>query len=296
MWRLNYHLIDYLPTWFRDIVEFQAICETESEQYEALAETINSIADNFFFQTMDEGAVSMWEKVFYITPNPTAETLDFRRIRLLNRISMHPPFTLGFLYQKLDELIGKGKWTVSVDYPNYTLYIESSSENQQYATEVSYTIGKIKPAHIVFINRPLTVTGIMVDESVELGKTVWNYKLGSWGLGVNPFTSVQPEGVIVLPEMDTIQAAMLNDTATAISNNIATARVNGTIPITNIVKSTKGNTATIQYTVLPEQTTAVTQLELLNASGEVLTSSPVYVPMTDTVTFKHNIPVEEAIE
>lgn len=98
-----------------------------------------------------------------------------------------PPFTLGFLYQKLDEIIGKGLWSVTVDYPNYTLYIESSSESQQYFTEVLYTINKIKPAHIVFINKPLTITELTVDETVELTDLQWNYILGSWKLGEKPF-------------------------------------------------------------------------------------------------------------
>lgn len=168
MWEVNTNIIDYLPYWFRDILEYQEICDTESEQLSALADEMHAVADNFFFQTMDESAVNMWEQVLGIVPNPQTEDLDFRRFRVLNRLTTKPPFTLGFLYQKLDELIGPGLWTVTVDYPNYTLYIESSSENQNYFTEIAYTINKIKPAHIVFVNKPLTVTGITVDESVEL--------------------------------------------------------------------------------------------------------------------------------
>ena len=125
--KLNSNLYNYLPNWFREILDYQEICNTESERFEALADEINAVADNYFFQSMNAGAVSMWENIFNIIPNPSVETLEFRRFRVLNRISTKPPFTLGFLYQKLDELIGKGKWSVTVDYPNYNLYIESSS-------------------------------------------------------------------------------------------------------------------------------------------------------------------------
>lgn len=294
MWQLNSNICEYLPDWFREIVDYQALCKAESEQFELLAEEINQIADNFFFQTMDVSAVSQWEKVFDIIPNPATESLEFRRQRIINRISTRPPFTLGFLYQKLDQLIGQGKWTVDIDYPNYTLYIESSSENQQWATEVAYTIGKIKPAHIIYINKPLTVTGLLIDESVEQAQIVWNYRLGAWGLGINPFASLQSKGVIVVPAVDSIQAALLNDTATFVSSDVASARINGTIAITELVKSTNENTAVIQYTVTEEQTAVVTSLELLNAAGEVLTISPVYVPVTDNVVFKHNLPIKEA--
>lgn len=294
MWQLNSNVCEYLPDWFREIVDYQALCKAESEQFELLAEEINQIADNFFFQTMDVSAVSQWEKVFDIIPNPATESLEFRRQRIINRISTRPPFTLGFLYQKLDQLIGPGKWTVDVDYPNYTLYIESSSENQQWATEVAYTIGKIKPAHIVYINKPLTVTGLLIDESVEQTQIVWNYRLGAWGLGINPFASLQSKGVIVVPAVDSIQAALLNDTATFVASDVASARINETIAITELEKTTNENTAVIQYTVTEEQAAVVTSLELLNAAGEVLTTSPVYVPVTENVVFKHNLPIKEA--
>ena len=136
MWQVNSNIIEYLPDWFREILEYQEICKTETEQFKALAIEMHAVADNFFVQTMDESAVAMWEKIFGIVPNTITETLQFRRFRVLNRLTTKPPFTLGFLYQKLDEIIGKGLWTVTVDYPNYTLYIESSSESQQYFTEV----------------------------------------------------------------------------------------------------------------------------------------------------------------
>lgn len=297
MWEVNTNIIDYLPYWFRDILEYQEICETESEQLAALADEMHAVADNFFFQTMDESAVNMWEQVLGIVPNPQTEDLDFRRFRVLNRLTTKPPFTLGFLYQKLDELIGKGLWTVTVDYPNYTLYIESSSANQNYFTEVAYTINKIKPAHIVFVNKSLTITGITVDESVELTDLQWNYILdGTWLLGEKPFVTRNVLEVITTPAQDTVQTALLNATAESVINTVASARVNGTVAISTLTKETDGNTAVIQYTVTEAQAATVTQLELLDSGGNVLTTSTVYVPIDGEAVFTHKIPVEEAEE
>lgn len=297
MWEVNSNIIDYLPDWFKQIADFQEICATETEQFEALANAIHAVADNFFFQTMDESAVNMWEQVFGIVPNPQTEDLDFRRFRVLNRLTTKPPFTLGFLYQKLDELIGPGLWTVTVDYPNYTLYIESSSENQNYFTEIAYTINKIKPAHIVFVNKPLTITGITVDESVELTDLQWNYILdGTWLLGEKPFVTRNVLEVITTPAQDTVQTALLNATAESVINTVASARVNGTVAISTLTKETDGNTAVIQYTVTEAQAATVTQLELLDSSGNVLTTSTVYVPIDSEAVFTHKIPVEEAEE
>lgn len=292
MWQLDTDLLRYLPPWFRRILDFQEICKAESAQTEALAAAINAVADNFFFQTMDEGAVSTWEKIFGIVPNPQTETLDFRRERVLNRVSMQPPFTLGFLYQKLDQIIGKGKYEIHVDYPNYTLYILSSAENQSYATEVSYTVGRIKPAHIVFINQPFVANKLTLGETVALSALVWQYRLGSWGLGLTPFVLTEDKEVVVVPSNYSVQQELLEDTAKSIPPNVASARINGSIVISSLDRTTVGNVAQVQYTVTAEQTSLVTQIELLDSDGNVLTTSPVYVPVTEPAIFTHKIQVD----
>ena len=292
---LDTGLLALLPPWYREVLDYQELCRTETAQFEALADEIIGVADNFFFQTMDEGAVSMWEQVFQIVPNPSTESLDFRRARVLNRITTRPPYTLGFLYQKLDELIGPGEWTVTVDYPNYTLYIESAAQNQNYATELAFTINRIKPAHIVWVNSPLVRTGLLLSETISSAQRTYNYKLGSWELGLLPFATDGPEGVIKMPETPSIQQALLTGVANFVSGDVASARVNGTIPIADLTKSVEGAELTVTYTVLPSQTTEITALELLDGEGNVLTSSTVYIPVTTNVVMKHIIPVAEGV-
>lgn len=286
-------LLSLLPPWYRKILDYQQICQTEQAQMEALAASIQAVADNLFFQSMDDGSVALWERVLGIIPDPQAETLAFRRSRVINRLSTRPPFTLGFLYQKLDELIGPGEWTVTVDYPNCTLYIESSAENQQYATEVALTIGRIKPAHIVYVNTPYVRTGLLLSESIELSQRVFHYNLGAWGLGVSPFATEQGQGVIKMPDTPSIQPALLQDTANFVSSDIASARVNGTVSITDLDKTVQGDTLTVTYAVAQSQAEVITSVELLDSSGRVLTSSTVYVPVSASTILKHIIPVKE---
>lgn len=292
---LDRDLLSLLPHWYREILDYQEICQTEEAQLDALAAEITGVADNFFFQTMDAAAVSQWEQIFGIVPNLSTEDLSFRRARLLNRISTRPPYTLGFLYQKLDELIGPGAWQVTMDYPNYTLYVESSAQDQQYATEVAYTIGHIKPAHIVYINRPFLQDALFLSETVSYSSQAFNYKLGLWQLGLRPFVTDQIGEVVKMPSVKSIQNALLTGTANFVSSDVAKARVNGSIVIFNLTKSVSGSTFTVTYPVLATQTTEVTQVELLDSSNAVLTSSQVYVPVTDSVVMRHSIPVSEGV-
>lgn len=293
---LDYLPCEQLPPWYREVLDYQQMCNTIGAQFALLAEEITRVADNFFLQTMDLETVQMWEGIFRIVANPATESLQFRRDRIINRISMRPPFTLRFLYQKLDELIGPGLWNVTVDYPNYALYIESNVDGQGYSQELIYTINHIKPAHITFINSPVAMSGIVLSERVSEISYTWNYVLnGQWLLGQEPFADEEEVQVIKLPQTPSIQSALLTGVADFVSNDVASARLNGSIPVTALNKSVDGSTLTITYQVTQAMTTEITQVELLAADGTVLTSMSAYVPVTETAVIKHVIPVQEGI-
>ena len=293
---LEYLPCEQLPPWYREVLDYQQMCQTIGAQFALLAEEINRVADNFFLQTMDVETVQMWEGIFRIVANPATESLQFRRDRIINRISMRPPFTLRFLYSKLDELIGPGLWNVTVDYPNYALYIESNVDGQGYSQELIYTINHIKPAHITFINSPVAMSGIVLSERVSEISYTWNYVLnGQWLLGQEPFADEEEVQVIKLPQTPSIQSALLTGVADFVSNDVASARLNGSIPVTALNKSVEGSTLTITYQVTQAMTTEITQVELLAADGTVLTSMAAYVPVTETAVIKHVIPVQEGI-
>lgn len=293
---LDYLPCEQLPPWYREVLDYQQMCNTIGAQFALLAEEINRVADNFFLQTMDLETVQMWEGIFRIVANPATESLQFRRDRIINRISMRPPFTLRFLYQKLDELIGPGLWNVTVDYPNYALYIESNVDGQGYSQELIYTINHIKPAHITFINSPVAMSGVVLSERVSEISYTWNYVLnGQWLLGQEPFADEEEVQVIKLPQTPSIQSALLTGVADFVSNDVASARLNGSIPVTALNKSMDGSTLTITYQVTQAMTTEITQVELLAADGTVLTSMAAYVPVTETAVIKHVIPVQEGI-
>lgn len=293
-------LLNLLPPWYREVAEYQQICNAEAQQLQTAALATQSIADNFYFQTMNLAGVQMWEQIFNITPNPATETLAFRRARVLNRISMRPPYTLGFLYQKLDELVGPGLWSVEVDYANYALTIEAGAEDQSYWQELAYTVNHIKPAHITYISRPLIRTGILMSEEVRSAHFEWNYYLGSWALGAEPFADETDVEVVKTANINSIQPAMLNGVANFASGDVAYVQINGGIDIGTINKAVTpaqyvggAATLTVSYNVTTTMTDAVTSVALMDANGNALTSMSVYVPVTETVNLQHTILIQE---
>lgn len=293
-------LLKLLPPWYREVAEYQQICNAEAQQLQTAALVTQGIAGNFYFQTMNLAGVQMWEQIFNITPNPATETLAFRRARVLNRISMRPPYTLGFLYQKLDELVGPGLWSVEVDYANYALTIEAGAEDQSYWQELAYTVNHIKPAHITYISRPLIRTGILMSEEVRSAHFEWNYYLGSWALGAEPFADMTDMEVIKTANINSIQPELLNDVANFTSGDVAYVQINGGIDIGTINKAVTpaqyvggAATLTVSYNVTTTMTDAVTSVALMDANGNALTSMNVYVPVTETVNLQHTILIQE---
>lgn len=292
---LDTDLLELLPPWYREVLDYQQICLAEGQIFDAIGTEMEAVAQNFFFQTMGLSAITQWEQIFKIVPNPSTESLEFRRARLLNRVSIRPPFTLGFLYQKLDELIGPDAWNVIVDYPNYTLYIQSSASNQVYADEVAYTIGQIKPAHIVYINNPYTNTGILLSETVSVTNPQWNYVLGNWVLGAQPFETDISTKVVKSATMPSIQQQLLSGVANFVSGDVASVLINGSVSISDLTKTVESGTLTITYSVTESQTQEITSYALLDSSGETLSTQQIYVPVQTSVVMTHKIPVAEGV-
>lgn len=290
--RFENSICKYLPTWYKDIGDYKEICKIESAQF-AIAETLTKrVYGNFYFATMDESAAKEWESLFGIIADPS-ESLAFRQDRIMNRLSMKPPYSIKFLRAQLDKLIGSGNYNLIVDAANYTIYVESAAESQAYAVEVNYTLNNIKPAHIVYINVPYIETGVLAGESIGKTEKVYHYSLGSWGLGLHPFSSITDPEVIKVMATPSVQSAFLYDIASFSLSDIVSARVNGTVVITDLTKVRTGNVITVEYTVVPADTSQVNTLELLNSNGDVLTRSTVYIPIVQTTMLKHTIKIAE---
>ena len=151
---LDCELQKLLPLWYQNIVEYQTILGIEETQLQALAQSVSTGKTDLFVQTMGEQSIQQWEQIFHLIPDVERESLDFRRTRILNRLSFRLPFTLPFLRRKLDELIGANRWRLEIDYNAYSILVEYSMEDQPYAIEAAYTMDAVKPAHIIYRNMP----------------------------------------------------------------------------------------------------------------------------------------------
>lgn len=132
-----------------------------------------------------------------IQTSPAVETLDFRKKRILNRYQTKPPFTIRYLQQQMDFLVGKGRAVASVDVQNFLLTVTTAIDDANFFKEVEYTVRKIKPANLIYQQKTAINDCIKLSESIATREVEWNYKLdGSWGLGEKSFVTFGPEVII----------------------------------------------------------------------------------------------------
>ena len=285
---------DLFPSVYDGVLEISVLSETDDVLLDRALAKLERAQLNQFILTADEETISVYEKMFSILANPTTETLQFRRERVLNRMSLQPPFTMRWLQNKLDEIIGVGKWDAYVDYANRTLYIESFVVNQQWFNELRITINRIKPCNLVFVNKPLIMEDVVANETIVSATQHYNYILGQWQLGQEPFATTDSEEVIKLPSVNSINPNLLADVASFSATDVVAVRLNGSVKLSDFTtKAGQGATTIVEYEVKPAQASEITQIELLGTGDRVLTASSVYIPVTEAVICKHSINFKE---
>lgn len=177
-------IADYQPSYYENVKEFKLLANIEDELFEEVHNELQTAHANNYVMTANEKAIRIYEDALNIIPNPTVETLEFRRERILNRFQMYSPFTLKFLKEKLDAIIGKGKYVLTLDYNAYTMYLEMTLENASWFKEANLTINWIKPANIKYVMVPVIFERIYLKESL-FAREVEYFRISRSRLGVN---------------------------------------------------------------------------------------------------------------
>lgn len=288
------NLEQYLPSYYDGILETDELMSTENVMFDDLQQNVDTMIMNQYIVTMNEDGCKYYEDIFGIIAS-VDDTLEFRRQRIINRVSQTPPFTLPWLTMRLDAIIGVGKYTLNVEYGTYTITTEASAVTQGWAQEIAVTINKIKPCNMIYINKPLVADTILVNETVAYSETVYNYHLGTtWLLGQKPFGSIEDKGVVKVAGVNSITDDFLNILAQHEADEIEKVIVNGTLEITTLVKNVVDNYVTIEYEVpVSSGLGIITSLTFKNTLDVTLTTANVYVPITTDVTMKHTFETKE---
>lgn len=292
-------LKEYLPDVYDNIVEIEAEQDALSIEIDKLDATYEQAMMDQFVQYASEKALVYYENIFSIVSDPSTETLEFRRERILTRMKiLTPPYTHWFLRAILDTVFGKNKYDLQINENEFTIVLESSSSDSLWYHEVQVSITQIKPCNMIFIQRPRVVNKLLANESIYKTDYVRNYKLnGTWKLGLRPFITEGLEDIYKMAKVHSVETTLLQDSITYWTTIIKQSVINDvlTTSIDDITMTVEESQLVITYRVTSEQVETINKIQLQDESGNALLTSNVYIPVDDLVDIKHIIKLEEGV-
>ena len=144
------NLVSYLPPFMRPYKEPVAALDAENPEFGLIWDATNRVFYNRFISTADEYGISRYEKMLGIYPSEE-DTLEIRRMRVLNRWFNAIPYTLRMLAQKLSQLLGNTySFSISQNFDiGYCLTVTIYALNIQQEEEVKYVLSTVVPENIV---------------------------------------------------------------------------------------------------------------------------------------------------
>lgn len=160
-------IADYQPSYYENVKEFKLLANIEDELFEILEKELTQTHANNFVMTANEKAIRIYEDALKIKADPSTETLEFRRWRILNRFQMRSPYTLRFLKERLDAILGAENYSLTMEYDEYTLYLEIVYKDSDRIKETNTMIRQMKPANIRYIMIPVVLEKLLLSESAK---------------------------------------------------------------------------------------------------------------------------------
>lgn len=142
---LWFDLQDLLPTVYRNITALFETAKTENIELKTVLDVTDSIRDNFFIQTCNIPTLQYYERLLDIQPL-SGNTVEERRTRVLEELNNRQPYTLPFLKEQMNRLLGADSWTLEVD----ELVIKFTIRNVPFENidSLMIIVNKTKPAHV----------------------------------------------------------------------------------------------------------------------------------------------------
>ena len=153
-------LINYLPEFLRDILEYQALTMVEDVEIDSIWQGVESAFDDQTVDTATEYGLSRLEKILNIVPKSMdEEAQDARRTEIKSRLGQQLPYTIHILKQILTEFCSPRKSKTQEELagyeleilPEYTLKVLISQWNKSKKSVIDAMIRQICPANMLCV-------------------------------------------------------------------------------------------------------------------------------------------------
>lgn len=166
------NLMDYLPDYYDDVYEMQAIMHAQGGVLDELeAKQFRLLLNQFVTQTDAQG-IAVFEDQVGIKPSPS-DTLQVRQNKVLMRLLPPRPITIRYMRELFATL--KIPATIRVDYPKRDAIVEAKSFDitSKQIDNVKYLLNIYLPANMVYEIR-VALNNAQITNIIKIGIGIWS--------------------------------------------------------------------------------------------------------------------------
>lgn len=172
-------LQEQLPDYFKPVLDYQEIVKMFGSAFATALSNAAQISANIYIQTADEPTIAWWESVLGLETQ-FGDTLEFRRARVLQKVSATVPFSIGFLHDQLTALFGADGYTVDVDPVELTLTVNVNNADYGALDLLFDLLWDVIPAHLQILASQQVITA-MEDKALYVGASLSSFAIQTIG-------------------------------------------------------------------------------------------------------------------
>lgn len=139
-------LIDYMPQYLKNVREFQEIFKSEDEQLNNINTLISKMLTEVIVKSADSYGLERYEKIYNISN--VSNNIEERRFNILSKINDRIPFSLNWLRNKLENLVGKDNYRIKVEYDKYSITVDVMMIFEDIANTLNISLREQLPANL----------------------------------------------------------------------------------------------------------------------------------------------------
>lgn len=141
-------LKDYLPPFWQNIREFDAIMDAEQPEMDFIYQGVTNFINDQFIDTLTAEGCTRWENALGIVYE-SPMTVEQRRDAIKNKVNDLPVYTFKAVDGLMESLFGADGYTLYEDTANYTLILRNLSDDKDKQAVALAMLEKMVPCNII---------------------------------------------------------------------------------------------------------------------------------------------------
>jgi len=257
-----------VPTIYKGVKEIEALIKSENYLFDILVSIVDKEYARMFIQTCDLEGVEKFERILEITADPTIESLEFRKERLLTRCNSTLPYTTIWLKVYLNAVLGENNYELNIDYKDNIIRLYGYLLDYSWSREANSMIAQTKPCNMIFINIPTLIENVGLlhwYDNKTWNDSIWN-DTNTW----YDYCFLNSSDVHNYDKQ-----SESSDAFQVLLNNLKTVRLNNSYEL-QVDTTINNDIIYIEFTV-PEEIKLLEYVEILNERKEPLVFTECYI-------------------